>query len=598
MHTGNPIRRTRLSRSGKFDWLGKSVIVRAFLVFVVISVVIFFLSDSIHKVAPSPPNPVLKVDFGDVTKIIDSSGQVVNPDNVYWSPPSIQPVSQILVKVGQRVHRGMILASLNNQLETAAYENAKVALDADQVVLTNAENALVNQRNNQLAQLAAANQTLANAQENLQNNLPIYLSPVDQALNNLSTFQVQFEEKEITYDSTLQNSLNNYLNAKRIASGWTNLVGDSQTVIAIMQSIDPISGGACGRFGLTGTACTPNALAGDFKDYSTAINDYYNALSNYNSAKQTRDVNRQNDLQQLKNLEISYNNALNQQKVNLAKDKQVVANALAQVNIINVQLNAIPNLILRSKVTADKYTITSTFRKLSDTIVKSPINGTVIAINNVVGQSPTPIVYSSTGAGTGMFVIRGDSQDQFKANFNQIDGQKIKLGQTMSMEITMTMPQSNAVGGVPSASSLLSGLTGSAGTSATGTGGVTDSKSASVGTNRYTGIVTKIVKIPSGFGLVPGYSVYLSFQDNPSDIFPGLPGKVRAAVTAISHVLVVPNSAIKQIGGYSYVQRVIFKSGKYQSLVTKVTLGVVGTNSTEITSGINIGEMINVTYQK
>ena len=569
-----------------------------------VSVLVFILGANLGKVKDSSAASVISgstvsVEDGDVTKIISASGQVVNFSNVYWSPPSIEPVKTIQVKVGDIVHVGTILATLRDDAERIAYENAKVALDADQIALFNADNAIATLRNNQLAQLHAAQITLTNVSQNLKLNAPLYQATVDQALNNLNTATLEFDAKEITYDATLQNSLNNLNSARRAAFAWINAVGDTGTVNSIMATSNPINSGGCALFGLSGPACTPNALAGDYKDYNTAQNDYVNAISSYNSAKQTREINRQNDNQQLANLKITYSNSIAQQAANTARDNQAVANAQAQVNIVNTQLSAQPNQVLRSKVAADKVAVSTAFNRLSDTVVKSPIEGSVAAISNTIGQTPTPIVYSSAGAGTGMFTLRSKSPDTFKAQMNSIDGAKVRIGQAVSMSITMSMPQSTQTGGLSAASSLLSGLAGGAASAAAGAtaGAATSAQSTSIATNLYSGTVMGISPAPSAFGVTPGYNVFISFNVPPSDVFPGLPGNVSIAVKAVSNVLIVPNTAIKQIGGYYYVQKVIFHEGKNVAYQARVTLGVTGTNSSEVTAGLKLGDMVNTAFK-
>ena len=519
---------------------------------------------------------VMSVSFGDVAKIVTSSGQVLNETNVFWSPPSIEPIESIKVKVGDKVKAGQILAILRDDNEKLAYENAKVALKADQITMENADASILNTRNNQLAQLAAANTTLKNTKLNLQNNAPVYQASVDQALNNLNTAKNEFDAKELTYDSTLQNALNNLQSTKLIAQAWTSIVGDTLTVNTIMQSTNPILPGGCLLFGLTGSACTAATLAGDYKDYTAAQNDFNIAQSNYDSAKQTREINRQNDNQQLQNLIIAYQNSLAQQNANTSRDQQAIDNALAQINTITVQLNAVQNQVLRAKVESDKIAIATTYQKLIDTVVKSPIEGIVAAISNTVGQSPTPIVYSPTGAGTAMFVIKSKFPDSFVANFNSIDGAKINVGQMVSLSI-----------------SLLSGLASGASASA---GASNSQSSTTVATNSYKGIVTRISYAPSAFGVTPGFKVYVSFLNTPTDVFPGLPGKATISIKAVRHVLVVPNGSIKLIGGYYYVQKIRFQGGHDEKIQTRVTLGVSGTNSTEITSGLYPGERINIEY--
>jgi hypothetical protein len=73
-----------------------------------------------------------------------------------------------------------------------------------------------------------------------------------------------------------------------------------------------------------------------------------------------------------------------------------------------------------------------------------------------------------------------------------------------------------------------------------------------------------------------------------SHLFEGAGASVTIEIAQVSNVLTVPSSAVRTLGTLSTVS--VLKNG--QAVITRVNLGTVGTDRTQITSGVTAGEQV------
>jgi len=96
----------------------------------------------------------------------------------------------------------------------------------------------------------------------------------------------------------------------------------------------------------------------------------------------------------------------------------------------------------------------------------------------------------------------------------------------------------------------------------------------------YHGVVTKIGMVGTNSQGVVNYPVTVEITDADSSILPSMTAAISIIVSQKENVLVVPNQAVRTIGG----QRTVTVLFEGQQIQVPVTVGLVGDSTTEITS--------------
>ncbi|HEX3005761.1 MAG TPA: biotin/lipoyl-binding protein [Angustibacter sp.] len=194
---------------------------------------------------------------------------------------------------------------------------------------------------------------------------------------------------------------------------------------------------------------------------------------------------------------------------------------------------------------------------LSEATLKSPVAGTVLAVNAVVGGSASGSGGSSggTGSGTGgsttsgaggVVTIADLSAMQVSASFAEADAMQLKVGQTATTVF-------NAATGDP-----------------------------------VSGKITAIAPTPSTSGNVVSYPVTVSLSSLPQGLRAGQTATVTVTTGARSNVLAVPRAAVT---GSGTERTVTVVSGGQQAAVA-VQVGLEGDQWAEITSGLTEGQQV------
>ncbi|GAA3510879.1 HlyD family efflux transporter periplasmic adaptor subunit [Aeromicrobium panaciterrae] len=178
--------------------------------------------------------------------------------------------------------------------------------------------------------------------------------------------------------------------------------------------------------------------------------------------------------------------------------------------------------------------------------LKSPINGTVTAVNGTEGGSTT--VSGSDGASSGFITISNLSKFVVTGSFSEADVSKVKVGDTASITF-------NAVAG-----------------------------------QTFTGKVSAIDLTATSTDGVTSYGVTISIDKPPSNLRDGATATVTVTTAKAEGVIAVPASAVTTSNGVSTVK--VVKNGK--SKATTVTIGVEGDTYTEIKSGLKVGDTIEL----
>ncbi|MEV0401717.1 efflux RND transporter periplasmic adaptor subunit [Actinoallomurus sp. NPDC050550] len=194
---------------------------------------------------------------------------------------------------------------------------------------------------------------------------------------------------------------------------------------------------------------------------------------------------------------------------------------------------------LEARVIQAKNTLTQAERALAGTIIKAPIDGTILAVNGQTGD---------TASASSTFIAIGDLNElQLKATFSQNDVAHIRIGQ--DAKITLS----------------------------------TDS------TKTYAGSVTHIDANATTSDRLVKYGVMIAFDDVPSKVLIGQSGTVSVTTASAADVLYVPSSAVRT--GANGASTVRVRQGD-RTVTRTVTVGVRGDTYVEVKSGLSKGERV------
>jgi multidrug efflux pump subunit AcrA (membrane-fusion protein) len=178
-------------------------------------------------------------------------------------------------------------------------------------------------------------------------------------------------------------------------------------------------------------------------------------------------------------------------------------------------------------------------QELSGTVIKAPIEGTVLAVNGQAGDPASP--------NTAFITVGELNELQLQAEFSQTDRAKVRVGQ--DAKIT------------------LSALPG----------------------NTYAGTVTHIDENATISDKLVKYGVMIAFADVPPKVLIGESGTVSVTTANVDDALYVPASAVSAGPNRTYTVQV----RRGNTTATRIVrIGIRGDAYVEITSGLSKGEHV------
>lgn len=179
---------------------------------------------------------------------------------------------------------------------------------------------------------------------------------------------------------------------------------------------------------------------------------------------------------------------------------------------------------------------------LASTTLTAPISGVVTQINAAVGDV-------ATGTANNPFLVLVDTANlALRGTIGEADVARLKLGQIASITI--------------------------------------DAVSAD---KRFTGTVTSLDPVATLQQGVPVYGVDVTLDVADPEIRAGMTATANIIIASKRDVLVVPNLAIRNIGGQRGVQ--VMRNGEPVELLT-VAFGIANDQVTEVTSGLEEGDVV------
>lgn len=504
--------------------------------------------------------------MGSVSTLASGTGTFQNISDVYVPVFSQNPIDSIFVKVGDSVKAGQVLARLVSVKEHLNLVNAKNLIRTAQIQYANAEKTFATTGNVREATLAQLNTNLNAALKLQEDDIPILQNAVTVATLNYNNEVNNAAVRLSNYENTASVSLNDLNTAQFQFGSYANLIGEEESVTAILTSKSPSAlAEGCALFGLTGPACTSVDLTADYVTYMNSWQKYKNANLNYQNEIRNKQLDIAADQQQIQALK----NALDLANLNLAiavdRDSQAVQQARDAIALYNAQSQLTPEILapIRINIANAKEGLASAEWAYANTIIKAPVSGTISAISASINSVVAPAVDPAGGSKAGLFRISGVTSSTFKASFAVDQGAKIQFGNIVTIESTgFTAPAAANAG--------LAAL-------------------AAAPNKTYAGTVLSSVLVPGFYGVAAHYEVEIAVTKPDSNIFPGVNGKVSLPVGLKKNVLVIPKTFIYKKSGQNYV---LVKVRGSKNKEAAIKLGAQGTNTVEVLSGLKLGDII------
>ena len=519
-----------------------------------------------HDVFFPPATPLAairtaNVTVGTVRAAVTGTGSLVPSTQQSLGFRSSGTLTEVDVKVGDHVTAGQVLAKIDPGPLQLSLQQAQASLAAAQA---NLSNTLSGTQLTQAAdQLRQAQQSYSDtvAQVNQTNNLDQTAVNSDQSQLNVDQGQLSADQGNYWYQQyqpTLSTAQSLLLTGQQLFQANSCSPTDpSPTGNCLTAKNDiPQAQATISCLQLGGATCTPaeqqiatayKAVQGDQAKVS--------ADSSKLSADQTKQSidqqSGQRSVNQAQNSITSAQDAYNSQAVNrpatIAQQQAAVAAAQAQVNTAQSNLDGavlvapIPGVV--SSVSGVPGDVVGALNASSG--AQAP--GTTALLPTSSGGTGTGNTGSSSASSSGFIGLFNDKAYQAIVQFAESDAAKIQAGQA---------------------------------------GTVTFDALPNVSVPIH---VLAVAAAPTVSSNVVNYYVTLTLDRIDSQLKAGLTTNASIVTSSASNVLTVPNSALTRLGGASFVN-VLGRDGK--EVRTRVTTGVVGDSTTEITQGLSAGDKV------
>jgi multidrug efflux pump subunit AcrA (membrane-fusion protein) len=453
------------------------------------------------------------VQMGTVQSTVNATGNVSPVAALSVNFQSAGTVTEIDVKVGDQVKAGQTLAKIDDTQLRAALVSAQ-------------------------ASLTSAQDNLASAQQ------PVTPTIAAQNAASLQTAQQQVATAQASLVAAQQTAAVN-------ANGYQNTVNQAQNQLVRDTNTYSTDQANCATGTTTGSGT--GSGQGGAASCTTLLNNDQATLNkdrdSVTNASQQQTSGLLKDQQSIQNAQNSLNSAQNNLATTVAGNNAKAAPTPASVDSAQAQVDsAQANLATAQKNEANA-------------VLTAPRDGTITAVNGLVGQTVSAGSTTSASTGTSASGASGNSSSssssafltlddtsslQVVAGFAEVDASKVQVGQPATITLNALPNQS-----IP-------------------------------------GQVTKVDVNSTVVSNVVTYNVTTTLTNAPTGVKPGMTASVSVVVGQQSNVLELPTADISTRGGQSTVT--LLRAGKQITQV--VTTGLVGDQTTEITSGVNQGDVV------
>lgn len=476
---------------------------------------------------------VRAVALGSIRTTVSGTGQVSSSQQITINPKVSGAVTSMRVKNGDTVTAGQVLATLDNTSARFSLENAQISLEKLQS--TSPLTVTSNENSVQNAQ-----NTLDQSYTTAFNALTTMYNDMSQVINGLNTIFYTPSMSPYFSDSTLVNQSygNTALPYKQTAGSLFDITkNDYATFRDIYIKVNPQATSTIVSI-LNQENTIAKKLLDALKNTSIAVNFIINSTSKQNqtSAMTTDQSNLSAWLTTINQDSVAISNDINTIDSNTRGLIQAIATLNeAQSGSDPLALASAQLAVAQAQYTYDEYTI------------HAPISGIVGNVALRVGDQASASSVIAT-------VVTKDFISHI--SLNEVDAAKVSIGQPVNITF-------NA----------LSGLT-------------------------ATGTVSNIDSIGAVTQGVVSYDTVVSFHTDDPRVKAGMSVNAEIVTSQKDNVIVVPNSALKSAGTAQYVQipapGQLGKTTVTQVARQTVQTGLTDDTSSEITSGLNVGDMIVV----
>jgi HlyD family secretion protein len=464
-----------------------------------------------------------------VTSSVTGTGNLVPMQQANVSFKVSGTLTEIDVRVGDRVKAGQVLARVDPTQE----QNA----------------------------LASAQANLAMAQANLQTaETPLTPNQIAQLRDNVTTAQQQYN------DTIAQVNLTNTQDASQVTADQNQLAADQQAMTfnaayqaakqtlttdqaALQTAIDQFNADGCKAqtYPYAGSCVT------DFNTVSTdqsKVNADQLAVNGYTLGVTTDQTKLNQDTAKQQSDKTSGQRSSN----------QAAASVTSAQDALKTQTESKPNQILsaQAQLASAQAAVQTAQQNLAATTLVAPMDGVVNSINGVVGET------AITGSGT----TAEAPGTQAPLPTSQASSAFMVIGDVSGMEVVIPFAESDA-----------SKLAFNQDTQ------VTFDAVPNLTISGHVVAVGSAATVQSG--VVNYYATVALNQTNPA-LKQGMTSNATVVVSKATNAVVVPNLAITRLGGQAYVN--VLVNGK--QVQTQIETGVVGDQFTEITGGLSEGAQV------
>lgn len=489
---------------------------------------------------------------GTVMATVSASGSLEPGRDLGLSFTTGGKVTAIDVRPGQRVSAGQVLARVDATSSRQSLATARASLAAAEAALTAAE------QGETQAQKAAASAQAASAYAQVQSAR----SALSHERNVVAANRASLEQQVSAAQATLNAA------QSQLSSDKSKLASDQAKEQTDCAS-DP-SGSAC--------SADKSAVASDQsqvgQDNSAVLQD----TNSLKSAKANLNVGLAQESQSLAQAQQSVNTAQKSYQATLASNASNASPSQSQI----AQDQA--------TVTNDTVTLQQAQTSLHGTVLRAPVAGTVASITNNIGD------YVSSGGSSS-----GSGSTGSSGSTSSGSGSSSTTSSSGGAATNPSGPGTGAggAGATSSASGFivltdLSGLLVHADFAETDAAKIKIGAGAAVTVNalpndNLSASVAQVDPTSTTSNSVVQYGVTLTLSKQMSALRPGQSVSVSVITAQASNALYVPSSAVSTAGGQSTV-RVADASGTTRTV--SVTIGVQGDSSTQILSGLRLGQRV------
>lgn len=528
--------------------------------------------------APRPAEQTgrtIEAQRGTVSETVTATGTVETAGSVELAFTTSGVVDEVDVVEGDTVTADDRIAALDDATQLQALASARstyvqavtnastasLTLAAAQRNLTAAERNQRLNRQSYAESVSAAREVLADAQSSWSESCltPEGSCPDDTVWAQLRSAEAAIVSAQTAYDQAVQNAT---------TTAATNQVKLSQAQVNV-DAARSRQTTQCDTFGSTSAACTSavDALRGAEQAYAlqvraNAASDVAGQQSLVTADTAVTEANvslrrLQSSLRSaasdaVRTAQNSLDSALLSQRKGLEMDRQAVQSAREAVDQQaaaqqSVDIGAASLTPAQAAAEVAQAGVVAAEAALADTVLSTPIDGRIAAIDLTVGD---PVA-----AGTSVVTVLPDAPFQIVAEFSEADALKLASGQPAVVSFD-ALPGTTAIGTVSSIATLPTETVGSA--ASVTSGGVTT------------------------------YSATITLDDSPAGAREGMSVSVVVTTQQVDDVVWAPTAAITTEGGRSTVT---IRNGEVDTVV-EVTTGLAGDSGTEITSGVQEGNLL------